>query len=113
MKVEELVGAKLDYWVAKAEGLQIELGQDGKFHGYIFRPDEDGNDDWYIYSPSTDWSQGGPIIEAADISIDTIQAGKDRKAASISGKFYVGPTCLIAAMRAFVASRFGVEVDDS
>lgn len=70
---------------------------------------------------STDWSQGGPIIERECIA--TYASG----ACSVSPKnpdYWVaeildtseiltqyGPTPLIAAMRAFVASRLGDEVE--
>lgn len=105
-KVSELEGAELDYWVAKALGgntrIQFRVCYIEKVCG-----------GWIKYSPSTDWSQGGPIIESADISLDTLLTGKNRKCASISGKFYGGPTCLIAAMRAYVTAKFGETVDDS
>lgn len=64
------------------------------------RPDE--------WSPSTDWSQGGPIIERERIEVVPwavrgmwsafINTGPDRKILD-------GPTPLVAAMRAFVASK--------
>ena len=62
---------------------------------------------------STDWAQGGPIIEREEIYLNpnngndlwyaehTIQGSK--------GEF--GPTPLIAAMRCYVASKLGDEVE--
>ena len=75
----------------------------------------EGKRTWYVYTPSTKWSQGGPIIERERITVD---------ASAILGQwmavFYVpneepwemrGPTPLIAAMRCYVASKLGDEVE--
>lgn len=61
VKVSELSGAALDYMVATVEQLNIHsLCRDG------FAVDcED-------YSPSTDWGQGGPLIENYWHDIDTV-----------------------------------------
>lgn len=72
------------------------------------------------FSPSTRWAQGGPIIERGHIHTWT-----DRKDAAYAGhpdSYWVaemteiggiwwGPTPLIAAMRCYVASKLGDEVD--
>lgn len=74
-----------------------------------------------IYRPSTDWSQGGPIIERECIA--TYASG----ACSVSPKnpdYWVaeiletdgmreayGPTPLIAAMRCYLTSKLGDEID--
>lgn len=85
MKTFELRGSALDWAVAKCEG----------------RTD-------ICLDYSTDWSQGGPIIERE--GIDTYQSGV--WVAEIGGKHTTeGPTPLIAAMRCFVASRLGDEVN--
>lgn len=76
---------------------------------------------------STDWSQGGPIIEQALITLlglyehNTHPERRNkwlaycRKAAHLAdGKgpaVHHGPTPLVVAMRCFVASRLGEEVD--
>jgi hypothetical protein len=124
VKVSELIGARLDYWVARAEELDgIEFGQDGKFHGSICHVDESGNEDWYIYSPSTDWSQGGPIIERElcplvpyedEKSAEGIWMFKGIYKCQLKGMGFVGEgkTILQAAMRCVVASKFGEEVPD-
>jgi hypothetical protein len=98
MKTYELFGAALDWAVAKCEGLdywQPEIGPS--------QPDY-----------STDWSQGGPIIEREKISIALDEeepwcAFKEEDTDIQS--FYSGPTPLIAAMRCYVASKLGDEVD--
>lgn len=63
------------------------------------------------YSPATDWSQGGPLIEREEIALmpgyqwEAVKNGDDDT--------YVnhGPTPLIAAMRCYVASKLGEEVE--
>jgi hypothetical protein len=101
MKVAELEGAQLDYWVAKAEGyehgLRIKPAGQGPVSSYPATcfapamPDSEqlqgissGTSD--IYSPSTEWSQGGPIIERERIAM--FPAGELGWAA-----FIQGPNC--------------------
>jgi hypothetical protein len=64
---------------------------------------------WY----STDWSKGGPIIEREGIAMwpDEEEGGFFASSNEGAGADYHGPTPLIAAMRCFVASRLGEEVD--
>jgi hypothetical protein len=67
---------------------------------------------------STDWSQGGPIIEREKI---TISQGRDliasiwHEGCPILSDWYKfkqhGPTPLVAAMRCFVASKLGDEIE--
>lgn len=62
------------------------------------------------YSPSTDWAQAGPIMEREKIMIippadeyhDWVANVADAPGGKDEG---IGPTPLIAAMRAFVASK--------
>ena len=76
-------------------------------------------------SPSTDWAQGGPIIERERISISPpldplarqifkctmIGFRRSSKGGSVSTiNSGYGPTPLIAAMRCYVASKLGDEV---
>ena len=65
-------------------------------------------DGWH---PSTDWSQGGPIIEQVRINMTE---RTDHWFADCKGASEVGPTPLIAAMRCFCASRLGdgIEIPD-
>lgn len=98
MKTSELTGVALDWAVAKAERRTIDY-----FRG--------------IYKPSTDWAQAGPIIEREEISIEFGRA--EFKSAWIAYKLGTphednpegGPTPLIAAMRCYVASKLGNEVE--
>jgi hypothetical protein len=125
MKTADLTGPALDWAVAKCEGLPLKLdpmGAGASSYRYFVWPE-----DWppsapgYLsvggqYRPSTDWAQGGPIIERekltvgpcynnlwwagrCDVMDDDHTTGRD------------GPTPLIAAMRCYVASKLGDEVD--
>lgn len=77
IKVSEATNTQLNWMVAKADGCEW-LYEDLK------APPPPGAD------YTTDWAQGGPIIDADCMS---------------------GPTPLIAAMRCFVSSKLGDEVE--
>ena len=124
MKVSELQGAELDYWVAMAEGKDAEIRPTWSIRGQptciIFKGKREG-DGHYPFFPSTDWSQGGPIIEKWGIQIAPSRLGNGWEILSWAASFRnrgalahnrEGPTPLIAAMRAFVASKYGDEVGD-
>ena len=100
MKVSELTGAALDWAVAKCNG-----HLDDETIIRRLEPDEEG---WCI-AYSTDWSQGGPIIEREMISIEW--TGEDWMAYIFHDEECFGPTPLIAAMRCYVASKLGDEVE--
>lgn len=58
---------------------------------------------------STCWNKGGPIIEREDIDLTKLCPGTWR--ATNTEHWFNGPTPLIAAMRCYVASCLGDEVD--
>ena len=116
-KVAELYGAELDYWVAKAEGhgcrvLDAESSPIGRAV-VVAWPEFHGEGDREQFEPSSDWAAGGPIIERERIGSITL---RDGWSAQVDGerldrpRAAAGPTLLIAAMRAYVASKFGDEV---
>lgn len=114
LKASELSGASLDWAVAKCEGLVA-----ARFSG------------GYV----TDWVKGGLILERENISIVSCnerysssdawaaERGKNDPHSSTEhqshdpmyqfwiDQLFYGPTPLIAAMRCYVASKLGVEVD--
>ena len=96
MKTSELQGAALDWAVAEALGT-VHKNEEGQYHS------------WW---PSTDWAQGGPIIERKRIHLAHSHA-KGHWVAAIAdsdcGNVF-GPTPLVAAMRCYVASKLGDEV---
>ena len=107
IKTSELQGEALNWAVAKCEGT---LYADGGM--------------WYLFCPSTEWEFGGPIIEREKLTV----APNDQKSyveqeAWTSYRietlftdqgdidYRTGPTPLIAAMRCYVASKLGDEVE--
>jgi Protein of unknown function (DUF2591) len=96
IKTNELTGAALDWAVAKCEGFLCDYNYSGALALY-----------------STDWSQGGPIIERERL-LTRPQPGNGWESWG-HGKddpwFSTGPTPLIAAMRCYVASKLGDKVD--
>jgi hypothetical protein len=66
----------------------------------------------FRYEPSTNWSQGGPIIEREKIGTFWNQGREEWQSYPIKPQpSHYGPTPLIAALRCYVASRLGDEVD--
>jgi len=81
----------------------------------------------YWFFPSTDWAQAGPIIEREVISIFDLPSGIDvaQHPTFTKGDLweaeicptgedsirYCGPTPLVAAMRCYVASKLGDEIE--
>jgi hypothetical protein len=100
MKTSELSGVALDWAVGEASGTPIY--RSGKT---LSRMDVDGGIYW---QPSIDWAQGGPIIEREGIA--TGKSWEHWKAFTDASKGE-GPTPLIAAMRCYVASKLGDDVD--
>lgn len=131
-KTSDLTELQTDWAVAKIEG-HIDSGQ---VVIYPYRTYDDYGsplgfsppvDVYYCndYRPSTKWGQGGPIIEREGIellcNLTAAEAAKFENAHADWQAFYrnrrathersFGTTPLIAAMRCYVASRLGDEVD--
>jgi len=111
----DLTGAALDWAVAKCEGLgaHVYLEADGKL---CFQS--------RLYNPSTDGTLAATIIERERIDVvrgnDLVFPKGNEKgeyseplwlASHGAGRKFHGPTPLIAAMRCYVASRLGDEVE--
>jgi hypothetical protein len=92
MKTSELTGKALNWAVAECEDV------------YCF----DGS-----YTPSTNWAQGGPIIEREWVDLHCVNDSLWEAECPAPGGLAMqnGPTPLIAAMRCYVASKLGDEVD--
>jgi hypothetical protein len=120
IKTQDLEGAALDWAVAKCEGYE----------------DDCISDEWKY---STNWAQGGPIIEREGISTFLCagdlgeprsywvatseqqswdwgygpyhEQDEEKSMQLYKRGAHVGPTPLIAAMRCYVASKLGDEVE--
>lgn len=108
IKVSELKGIALDYAVAVCEGEYIQITKDGTRYGVGQFSDES------LYTPSADWSQGGPIIEREKLTIffdKKIEEWKCWNTAGTIGGRSRSLMPLEAAMRCRVASKLGDSVD--
>lgn len=109
MKTSELTGAQLDYWVAKANSDDVGPADwEDVGHEFFMRRER-------MYS--TNWSLAGPIIERERITIKPREdeVGPLEWAAFVGSNPVGAITCwgrtpLIAAMRAYVASKFGEDL---
>ena len=111
MKTSELTGAALDWAVAKCEGGALVLAPFTGARNFVILG-QNMKPTIVMYEPSLYWAQGGPIIEREKITLcyDTCQprwVGCDWAARLTE----FGPTPLIAAMRCYVASKLGDEVE--
>ena len=109
MKTSKLTGHALDWAVAKCDfGGHEEW--DGTLRGVDCVSDMQGG----VFSPSVNWEQGGTIIEREGVEL-AMHADQWRAVMHLEGgSIYVdGPTLLIAAMRCYVASQLGDEVEIS
>lgn len=99
IKTYTLTDLALNWAVAKCEGV---ISGDDLDTGFIF---ERG------YTPPTNWSQAGPIIERERIAVWPV--ADCWVACTLTGAGYdvKAPTSLVAAMRCYVASKMGDEVD--
>jgi hypothetical protein len=116
MKTSELTGSKLAEWVARANAWTVE--RDGEFPEAEYICVEPNGDvhsfGKFGYRPDLNWSQAGPIIER---SIDQLEhsstdPGFTWNATNDQGDVYWGDTALEAAMRAYVASKYGANLPE-
>ena len=117
MKVVDAIGAQLDWMVAKADENLYPKGDVRLLDGKVFTieaGDYERSDRWQRYNPSTDWAQGGTIIDRERITIrqwtgmPIIHAYMPQDNAPWLSD---GASPLIAAMRCYVASKLGDELD--
>ena len=109
IKVSEATGPVLDWMVAKALGGTIRTE-----HG-LFLNQGDG---YEYFTPSSSWEQGGPIIDCIKGANfkhwleSSLETACEFHIHNYEGDWIqFGPTPLIAAMRCYVASKLGDEVD--
>lgn len=109
IKTSELSGVQLDWAVLHAMGETCALNKRRFKQGSLALVGEGAiGAHWNyngLWAPSTYWAQGGPIIERVGIQL---VPGKTRWFANDG---MTGETALIAAMRCYVASKLGDEVE--
>lgn len=113
MRTSELTDAALDWAVARCKHIPVRIMEIRGVKVVAFESN------WNPAAYHDDWSQGGPIIEREKLDVVYQAGGRgdewtcfandiDDKLNSIEAG---GPTPLIAAMRCYVASCLGDEVD--
>ena len=99
IKTSQLTGAALDWAVTKCQGYDASVGEG----------------EWGMWGWTTDWAQAGPLIERENISITSTTFSWWECAegwyAHIGDRYADGDTPLVAAMRCYVASVMGDEID--
>lgn len=112
LQTKDLTGVALDWAVAQCENVSVDIvksvnGEIKQNNFLVLQPDDYGFET--DYSPSTDWAQGGPIIERKKINFLYTD---DQWEADVSADcFGFGGTMLKAGMRCYVASKLGNEVE--
>jgi hypothetical protein len=113
LRISNLSGKELDLEVAKCEGFTEYNPTTGKM---LPPRKEYGLVELSAYNYSTDWAQAGPIIERERIDINFFA----KPLAELNHDCYAtktpchanGPTPLVAAMRCYLISKLGDEVED-
>lgn len=121
MNTSDLEGIELDLWVARAIELSGARIEDG--FCWVDVPADEGTarDGKLGFMPSTDWTQGGRVIERLRIST---RYEPDSASDEPTGYWYAhiqpvaeyvfwGATPLVAAMRAAVHWKYGDDVPDA
>ena len=109
IKTSELSGVQLDWVVAQCEKHEVKFECNLLFFSDKLQMLDYG----IVYHPSKDWEYGGPIIERERIELVAVELGDEWIARDYWKEFdeQSGPTPLVAAMRCFVASKLGEEVE--
>jgi len=99
IKTATATGQILNFMVAKTTGMCVLNSNGTVFWG-----------NFATVTPTTNWAQGGPLIEREKIE-SYWHIALECWSAKCNDHLRYGPTPLIAAMRCFVASKLGDEVD--
>ena len=112
IKTQDMTPIALNWAVAKAHGENPVIE-----NGVVYSLKTIAHREYkLVWEPSINWGQGGPVIERERIEIFYIRVDNDNEPEWGAGKYGTlveqsGPTPLIAAMRCYVASKMGNEVD--
>lgn len=112
MKTSELTDIALDWAVAKCKYPELVWGSSIGIHHashqivipHLLEPQ-------CYWNPSTVWAQGGPIIEGENIALYPHGDGSYEAEVFLNPLRNHGPTPLIAAMRCYVASVLGDDIE--
>lgn len=115
IKTSELNGVALDWAVAQVAGEKVRMQ-----FGWTVLSEQVG-DSIEKWSPSTRWSQGGPLIETYKVDLychEEYNGGEGMWEAHCGSEFVwadtpdtIGKSPLVAACRAIVMAKLGEEVE--
>lgn len=115
IKTSELIGAALDWAVAKCEGMDNLRKNQHRFDPRLIMDGPEGNGVFLdSLNYSTNWAQGGPLLEGEGITVSKTAHGfweAYKRPASLQEGYQVAGTPLIAAMRCLCCSTLGDEVE--
>ena len=106
IKVRDATNRQLDWLVMGLEFVRY-AEQGDPIKPWVLRDYEQGDPRG---NPTTDWLQGGPIIEREVISLSS-QTNGHSWAAKQKHNYSYGDSPLIAVMRCYIAAKLGDEVD--
>ena len=114
IKVSEATPLQLDWLVAKCEGKNGILHDDGITRCIVIAAASGVYKG--TFKPTISWAQGGPIIDLEIDQISRLNSYPEYTANRFACDLWedceaVGPTMLIAAMRCCAASKLGEEVE--
>lgn len=115
IKTNVLTGSALDWAVAKCKRYSYRKADQYDADGLVVRI----KGEECLFMPSTNWAHGGPIIKREKIGVTPASCGeffwvaeKSCEPTSVRDNTRnIGPTPLIAAMRCYIASKLGNEVE--
>ena len=113
VKTHDLTGAALDYAVAICNWPELvwgdTIGLSAHARGLIVIPERKEPDCYW--SPSTNWSQGGPLVQQGLLMVSPNPGSGWRCQAFLDTNIYEGISLLVAAMRCYVGQTIGGEID--
>jgi hypothetical protein len=109
----DLIGKALNWAVAKCEGY---IGPDNKITYDADLIYDVKSIKWllFMYKPESDWEFGGPIIDNNSIELSGPVGYPKHAQIYTGGHIWIdadGPNYLVAAMRCYVASKLGNEIE--
>lgn len=119
INVADATEIQLDWLVAKIKGVTFDHIEHSKCKTKTWLwLERDMDDRFVLYTPSTDWSQGGPLFSAACITSNIVPHAANEAVEWCSckyrdpehcrqGRSWYGATELIAKARCYVGSELG------
>lgn len=114
--IKDLTGGQLDWAVGQAAGMQgLYIAKHSYLKTLYCAKGLDFCGTEWLFDPSTNWVHGGPIIEQEKICLEYSwfygELGQGWEARDNRAGYARGNTPLIAAMKCYIRSKLGDEVE--